>query len=235
MLSKLLLKNFQRLVYVINYMFSTQINENELYKKHLLNTRVTIFDIGSNLGNFSQQLSRSLKNKTLEVHSFEPLQELLNSQNLKRGKLYKYEYVISNEEGSVNFFEHEISSQSSLLINDKMGDQEVKKVEKKAITLDQALNKANVNKVDILKLDTEGNEYEILKSSEHLLNNKIFNIIKVEISFLIKNKFSDKNFNLINNLMSKSGYVFVGHSNAHYQDNKILFFDGFYINNNLLS
>ena len=35
--------------------------------------------------------------------------------------------------------------------------------------------------------------------------------------------------------MDSNGYVYLGHSNAHYQENKILFFDSFYINNNLLS
>ena len=68
-----------------------------------------------------------------------------------------------------------------------------------------------------------------------MLKNGYFKIIKVEISFLKNNQYSDQNFNQINNLMNETEYSFFGFSNAHYQDNKILFFDAFYINNNLLS
>ena len=68
---------------------------------------------------------------------------------------------------------------------------------------------ANIKKVDILKLDTEGNEYEILDSSQSLLKNGYFKIIKVEISFLKNNQYSDQNFNQINNLMNETEYSFL--------------------------
>ena len=47
-----------------------------------------------------------------------------------------------------------------------MGNQNIKKVTKQSITLEEAIGMANIKKVDILKLDTEGNEYEILDSSQ---------------------------------------------------------------------
>jgi len=235
MVLKPLLKTFQRMVYILNYLFSTQLNETKFYKKYLSDKEVIVFDIGSNLGTFSQQLSKTFPKKLLEIHSFEPIDELLAKQKIKNGMLHKHNYIISEKSGLIDFFEHEISSQSSVMLNEKIKNQKVKKLTKEAITLEQALEKTNISKVDLLKLDTEGNELDILKSSEHLLKQKIFKIIKVEISFFINNKFTDKNFHLINALMHTNGYVYMGHSNAHYQDNKILFFDSFYINNNLLS
>lgn len=235
MIVNTLLKIFQRLVYILNYLFSTQLNETKFYKKYLFDKEVVVFDIGSNLGTFSQQLSKTFSKKLLEVHSFEPIDELLTKQKIKNGNLYKYNFVISDISGLIDFFEHEISSQSSVMLNDKINNQKVKKLTKESITLEQAIEKTSVSKIDLLKLDTEGNEYDILKHSEHLLKQKIFKIIKVEISFFINNEFSDKNFHLINAFMDSNGYVYLGHSNAHYQENKILFFDSFYINNNLLS
>ena len=235
MVLKPLLKTFQRMVYILNYLFSTQLNENKLYKKYFIDKEVVVFDVGSNLGTFSQQLSQTFSKRLLEVHSFEPIDELLAKQKIKNGNLYKYNYVISDKNGFIDFFEHEISSQSSVMMNDKIKNQQVKKLTKEAITLEQALEKAGVDKIDLLKLDTEGNEFDILKSSENLFKKNIFKIIKVEISFFINNEFSDKNFHLINAFMDSNGYVYLGHSNAHYQENKILFFDSFYINNNLLS
>ena len=54
----------------------------------------------------------------------------------------------------------------------KLKNQQVKKLTKEAITLEQALEKAGVDKIDLLKLDTEGNEFDILKSSENLFKTK---------------------------------------------------------------
>lgn len=235
MSSKFLLKIFQRLNYIFNYFFVTQINEKKLYKKYIPNNNITVFDIGSNLGTFSKQISDILKSNTLNIYSFEPIKGLLNSQKIKYGNLYKFNYIVADKNSFIDFYEHEISSQSSIMPNDKLGNQKVVKTSKEAITLEKALNLANVDQVDLLKLDTEGNELSILNSSQHLLSKSIFKIIKVEISFLLNNKYSDKNFNQINSLMVKCNYVFLGFSNAHYQDNKILFFDAFYIKDYLLS
>jgi len=235
MSSKFLLKIFQRLNYIFNYFFVTQINEKKLYKKYISDNDIVIFDIGSNLGTFSKQISKILKTNKLNIYSFEPIKRLLNSQKVKYGNLHKFNYIVSDKNSFIDFYEHEISSQSSTMINDKMGNQKVVKTSKEAITLEKALNLANVDQVDLLKLDTEGNEPSILNSSQHLLSENIFKIIKVEISFLIDNEYSDKNLNQINSLMVKNNYIFMGFSNAHYQDNKILFFDAFYIKDYLLS
>ena len=235
MFSNFILNIFQRLVFIINYLFSTEINERKLYQNYLVNDEIIVFDIGSNLGNFSKYISKNFGNKNLKIYSYEPQKKLLDKQKVKNGNLFKFNFVISNKSGNVEFYEHEISSQSSLMFNDKMGNQNIKKVTKQSITLEEAIGMANIKKIDILKLDTEGNEYEILDSSQSLLKNGYFKIIKVEISFLKNNQYSDQNFNQINNLMNETEYSFFGFSNAHYQDNKILFFDAFYINNNLLS
>ena len=40
------------MVYILNYLFSTQLNENKLYKKYFIDKEVVVFDVGSNLGTF---------------------------------------------------------------------------------------------------------------------------------------------------------------------------------------
>ena len=64
MIVNTLLKIFQRLVYILNYLFSTQLNETKFYKKYLFDKEVVVFDIGSNLGTFSQQLSKTFSKIT---------------------------------------------------------------------------------------------------------------------------------------------------------------------------
>ena len=47
-------------------------------------------------------------------------------------------------------------------------------------TLDKYLNKINVNKIDFLKIDTEGFEYYILKGAEQILKNSPEIVILME-------------------------------------------------------
>ena len=94
----------------------------------MVNDEIIVFDIGSNLGNFSKYISKIFGNKNLKIYSYEPQKKLLDKQKVKNGNLFKFNFVISNKSGNVEFYEHEISSQSSLMFNDTMGNQNIKKV-----------------------------------------------------------------------------------------------------------
>jgi len=51
-----------------------------------------------------------------------------------------------------------------------------------AVTLPEFTKKAKLSHIDFLKLDTQGNELDILKSSEEILNN--VGVVKVEVEFI---------------------------------------------------
>ena len=111
----------------------------------MVNDEIIVFDIGSNLGNFSKYISKIFGNKNLKIYSYEPKKNYWKTK-VKNGNLFKFNFVISNKSGNVEFYEHEISSQSSLMFNDKMGNQNIKKVTKQSITLEEAIGMANIKK-----------------------------------------------------------------------------------------
>ena len=86
MKNKLLLY-YQNLVFTINYLFFKTFNEKDFIKSNI-NENGVIFDVGSNVGSFIKLISKSLKNKSLEIYSFEPNDKLILHQ--KKLNLNKY-------------------------------------------------------------------------------------------------------------------------------------------------
>ncbi|MGQ3170136.1 MAG: FkbM family methyltransferase [Methylophilus sp.] len=133
-----------------------------------------IFDVGANVGNYSKILrSYNLKAR---IYAFEPhpvtfqrLKENTGSLNIQTnnvavgalaGSLKLYDYA--NEDGS---------SHASLY---KAVIEEIHKAKSTeynidVITLDDFCHQAGIDKIDLLKIDTEGHELEVLKGCERLL------------------------------------------------------------------
>jgi FkbM family methyltransferase len=151
------------------------------YKVNVLKTPDIILDVGANVGIATAYFA--LKYPNAIIHSFEP-----SSNN--------YSFLKQNAQQFANVTVHQkaiYSHNGSLQMNifkgfggldsafNKTGN--VENVD--CITLDTFLNDQGIEKVDILKLDVEGSEWEILKNSQKL--DKIMVIIG-ELHYLHINK-----------------------------------------------
>ena len=196
----------QRLVYyLLNKIFMNEV-ENEIIK-YLGNKDKIIFDVGCYRGNFTNNLIKN-ENK-LGIKSdfflFDPnpnvknyLKELLKSEKIK---YFNLALDNSNSEKKFylnKFFEPSGSSLKSITKDDKSWNftrrilmqilQPFKKVEGfreidvQTQTLDDFCINKNIDSIDILKIDTEGNELNILKGAEKLLTRQKIMLIYVEIS-----------------------------------------------------
>lgn len=78
----------------------------------------------------------------------------------------------------------------------------------KVDTLDNIVSSINIERIDYLKLDTQGSELQILKGAHHLLDNFKISIIKCEVLFqrMYENQgaFSD-----IDSMLRESGFMFL--------------------------
>jgi len=70
------------------------------------------------------------------------------------------------------------------------------------ITLDNFCKKKKINKIELLKIDTEGHEFDVLKSGKKILKNT--KIIQLEI--MDKKNFLKKKFISINNFLLKYNF-----------------------------
>ena len=143
-------------------------------------------DIGANVGIVSLYVNRHAP-QVGAVYAFEPLPptyEHLKHNLLLNGnpeKIHTFNIGLSNNKGSVDFYLSGADEAASMQPNmDEYYMQECidgvytgkKKMEKITCavdTLDSFVDMHNIENVDIIKIDTEGNEYNVLKGGTNVL------------------------------------------------------------------
>ena len=150
----------------------------------------TIFDVGANKG-------QSVKNYISEypsavIYCFEPIKEsyeqlLRNVDNKNQVLCFNLAFGDLSGKGSM------ISNGSSTmnrLINDEIesfGD--IQKIESVNIsTVDEFCNANEINNISYLKIDTEGEDLNVLKGSKNILSTKIVDFVEVEAGMNPNNK-----------------------------------------------
>ena len=167
-----------------------------------------VIDIGAHKGEFLKTLNKidSIK----EVYSLEPqreiYKELLKNINTKKNKAFNI--AISNKEGEKLLSINKLSMTSTFSKIQKkskyfkikkfiVGDQKVyEKVKVKKLDNFVKLIK-NKNKIDLLKIDTEGHELEVLKSGIKTLSNVKFILIEFRLNDMYLNYNSNKIHNFL--------------------------------------
>lgn len=229
MLNKVLFY-FQKINFLISYLFKNEINEKKLYKKFITQEKLVVFDIGSNLGTYSIFISRLFTDKKLEIHSFEPINNLLEKQKIKHGKLFKNHGIVSKDAGEIEFYERSITSQSSTRRESgTIGDKIISTYKVQSINISDYILEKNIRKIDILKIDTEGSELDIIYSIKDKLLSLGIKVIKIETTYSSFDENKLLNVLEIFKILSENNYVYYGTNNTKYFNNKLLFSDSFFI------
>ena len=169
--------------------YLSKFNREKVLKYLIKETEPIIFDIGANDGLSLEEFKTWWGNST--VHCFEPQEECLDIL-IKRSKTYKQYSVIINTtavgekvEKNVNFYSHDINtglsgfnkvntdSIDSVYLNElKIADSSTKlnqymnKLNHErlvdVIRLDDYMDKFEIDRINLLKIDTQGYEPEVL-------------------------------------------------------------------------
>ncbi len=219
---------FQLLVISINYLFNKNFNEKKVIEEYVPDGGV-VFDVGSNLGSYIKFVSNSSKKKEINFHSFEPNSNLCETQD-KLSLSSKHSIVINalavtDTDGQVKFYERSISSHSSLIDSPKMSaiSKTIDTYDVESMRIDSYCEKNDITKIDLLKIDAEGKDFEVLKTCENLLKGKNIKLIKIEVWA------EDESLSLISNLLNSYGYILIGTTNLSYLANKLKFFDAYFL------
>ncbi|MBK8944728.1 MAG: FkbM family methyltransferase [Ignavibacteriae bacterium] len=180
----------------------------------LINKIDSFYDVGANIGYYS--LLAAIKNPNLKVVSFEPargplfyLQKNVDLNNLKNIQIQPI--ALSDHEGEIIFYESKNSKYKYLEYNlggegnagSKTDEKNFIKTKVPTITFNKYIVKNKVDKIDLIKIDTEGTENLILENADLVLDKfkpiiiceTLFNVIEEELE----------------NLMKKFGYEFYNH------------------------
>lgn len=219
-----ILEIIQKVLEIFNYLFTSNLNEKKYLKSKLLKyENIVIFDVGANLGTYSNKVKKIFSNKKIFLHIFEPNKYLIKNLSSKFNGHAINEVAISESNTESNLYINSISSQSSLKENNSFIGEEVEKIIVNSIRLDNYIKVKQIDKIHLLKLDVEGYELNSLKSLGKHLNDESIEIIKVEIHFQ-----NGDNFRSINEILNKNGFYLDGFTNTKYLNGKILFLDAYY-------
>ncbi|MFK7001357.1 FkbM family methyltransferase [Flavobacterium oreochromis] len=143
--------------------------EPELLLIHqLLNEDSVFVDIGTNKGIYLYQAEKKIKSG--KIFGFEPNESLVNYIQPLFPKIKLFSLAVSSITGTsvLHIPKKGNGLQDTRASLEDMGDN-VEKIEIKTITLDDWVIQNNIEKLDLVKIDVEGHEFDTIKGSKKVL------------------------------------------------------------------
>lgn len=186
---------------ILNFQGEYFTGERGWLKKYLKNKKdPIILDIGANVGNYSKDIISY--NGACSIFAFEPhpitykqLISNVTSENFK-----SFNVGVGNENGTLELYDYDTKdgSQHASLYKDVIKDLHKGNPVShsvKIIVLDDFLISQNIKEIDLLKIDTEGNEFNVLLGCKEFLKNRKVKAIHFEFNEMnIVSKVSFKDF-----------------------------------------
>ncbi len=221
---------FQKLDDVISYLFDNSINEKKFLKSYFSNKKITFLDIGANVGSYTDLLNSTLQIK--KGFLFEPsltvYKELTKRLNSKKFLIYNLAISNKNKKKHI-FYEYKLSSQSSLYKQNKFFNSLIDLKKKSYVEIKKIDDFLDRNIfIDICKIDTQGEDLNVLKGMTYFLNKKLIKLIKIEITFFKFYKNTKIDYVDIINFMEKYNYRLLSISKIKFKNDKIMFLDAYF-------
>lgn len=184
--------------------------------KLITNKKPTLFDVGSNIGLYSLSLKKCFPNSS--IHSFEP-----NINTYKRmapevqtTDIRFYNIGLGSTSGSGLIYDYgdgtgtQHASVYKEVITDLHHLTNVDEIIFSSDTLDNFCEKNNISKIDFLKIDTEGSEFDVLTGAKKMLADNKIDIIQFEFNEM----------NVISRIFLKDYYDLLDNYNIYRIDSK---------------
>lgn len=156
--------------------------------KQLHAGKVIVFDVGANIGQFAKMAAHEISCAKV-IHSFEPsgktflaLQEVIKVNKLEN-QVVACNIGFGSVEGNLTLYSSETSSTIASLYNQKNPLREFKdeyKEDVKIEAIDRFCTLNSINRIDYLKLDIEGHEYQALLGGVDMLSMGKISFIQFE-------------------------------------------------------
>jgi FkbM family methyltransferase len=174
--------------------------------KALVKEDSVIIDVGG--GYTIRFAKKAIKGKVIAI---EPNSEnykllLLNIYYNDVKNVIVYKTIAYSHRGKIEFFENKDVPAMSKVVTNNSNNLEIE-----AITLDEITKSNELKKIDLIKIDVEGSEYEVLKGSEYTL--KLTKYLIIEVS---------KNIKQIFDFLEERGFIVIKLGNFTDRDCSIL-------------
>ena len=148
--------------------------------------RPVVFDVGANEGEYSKEVKSS--NNASKIYAFEPhpenfkkLDEAISGENV-----HKIRAACGSNEGQIYLYDHdEKGSRHATPVEGVMENihgREKKATKVKVKKIDHFVNSKEINRIDILKIDTEGYEMEVMIGAKEAIKRGRVRCIQFEFN-----------------------------------------------------
>ena len=160
----------------------------KVLKKYIKNEKPIFFDVGANIGDYAKELQQEFPNAT--IYAFEPNANTFEKtqNNLANLGIYCFNLGMGNQDEKKKIYSYgsDKYSQHASLYKDVMLDlhkaQTLVEIEIEVTTIDSFCEDKSIEFIDFLKIDTEGNELEVLKGAIKLISENRVGIIQFEFN-----------------------------------------------------
>lgn len=145
-----------------------------------------LIDVGANEGSYSAILKRNFPDAV--IVAFEPHPRTCTKLRANVPGLVIRQAALGSTHGTITLYDHASSdgSQHASVYEAVISDIHCGKpagIEVSLETLDGHSTELELNRgIQLLKIDTEGNEYEVLKGAENLIRNGVIDILHIEFN-----------------------------------------------------
>lgn len=141
-------------------------------------------DVGANVGNYALLLLDSFPNAN--IFSFEPHPGTFSELN-RNSKINAFNIAVGDDNKDIELFDFASSNGTELasIYHEVISEIHKKEVNSFTVTmkrLDKICSEENIEYIDFLKIDTEGNELFVLEGAKKLIENKVIKCIHFEFN-----------------------------------------------------
>lgn len=140
------------------------------------------FDVGANVGEWTRTLLMGAGESSLRVHAFEPASATVRqlAENLKpwNGKVRIEPAALSSRPGNAEFF----IAGEGLGINSlhARSATQLKTEIVRLNTADEYCEQHHITRIDLLKIDAEGHDFEVLRGAQQMLSRRAVQVLQFE-------------------------------------------------------
>lgn len=151
----------------------------------------TCIDVGGNTGYYSNEILTLFPNA--QIHIFEPNLDTFDllQENMKENTGVSVNNIaLGKKDKEIEIFTYQDQKTSghtsmySGVFEDMHKNTNFMKLNATQTTLDGYCEEKKISKIDFLKIDVEGHEYEVLQGSKNLIKNKSIKVIQFEFNHM---------------------------------------------------
>ncbi|HFE64458.1 MAG TPA: FkbM family methyltransferase [Caldithrix sp.] len=146
-----------------------------------------IFDVGANQGSYARMIINL--SDMMQIYAFEPHPRTYQilAKEAERYNFKSYNIGLSDKPGTLELFDHrnQDGSTHATLYKDvikRIHKDQVTEHKVRLTTIDHFMDEHQVPQIDLLKIDTEGNELNVLKGAQRMIGEGRVNCIQFEFN-----------------------------------------------------